>query len=51
MKKVQAAGIEVVGIGIRTTAVKSYYDKHIVLNNLAELPTVVMGQLTKMLLS
>ncbi|QFZ84518.1 hypothetical protein GFK26_17975 [Variovorax paradoxus] len=51
VKKVQAAGIEVVGIGIRTTAVKSYYDKHIVLNNLAELPTVVMGQLTKMLLS
>ena len=51
VRKTQAAGIEVVGIGIRTTSVQTYYDKHIVLNDLAELPSTVMGQLTKMLLA
>ena len=43
--------IEVVGIGIQTHSVASYYPKHVVLNNLASLPTTVVRQLANILLN
>lgn len=43
--------MEVVGIGIQTRAVEEFYPRHVVLNDLAELPTVVMRQLTALLLA
>lgn len=51
VQETERAGIEVVGIGIQTTAVKTYYPKHVVLNNLESLPTTVMAELTKILLA
>jgi len=50
IKKVEASGINIVGIGIMDSAVKDYYRKHIVLNNLEDLPTTVIGQLRRALL-
>ena len=43
------AGIEVIGIGIMTEAVKAYYPKYIVLNDVATLPSTVMGELKRIL--
>jgi cobalamin biosynthesis protein CobT len=45
------SGVEVVGIGILDDSVKSYYDKHVVLSDLNELPTTVVAQLSKVLLA
>lgn len=42
-------GIETVGIGIKTDAVKKIYDDHIVVNNVSDLSTKVFGKLTKIL--
>ena len=42
--------MSVVGIGIESSAVKDYYSKSIVLNDLAELPATVMKQLSELLL-
>lgn len=47
----EAKGVEVVGIGIQTDAVKDFYRRSLVLNNLNELPTTLVGQLTKILLA
>ncbi|MTH61090.1 cobaltochelatase CobT-related protein [Paracoccus litorisediminis] len=43
------AGIETIGIGINTTAVQSYYPRSMVLNNVADLPKTVMGELKRIL--
>lgn len=51
VKDLEGKGVEVVGIGIETDAVKSFYSRHIVLRDLEELPTTVVGQLTKLLLA
>lgn len=45
------SGVEVVGIGIMDKNVERYYRKHVVLNNLADLPTTVVGELSKVLLA
>jgi cobalamin biosynthesis protein CobT len=44
-------GVEVIGIGIQTAAVKSFYPKSVVLNDTAELPARVMAELSKLLLA
>lgn len=47
-KTVQAitkAGVNVVGIGIESNAVATYYPKYMVLNNVSELPVLVMKEL------
>jgi Mg-chelatase subunit ChlD len=44
-------GIEVIGIGIQDGSVRGYYDKHVVLNDLADLPTTVVAELAKVLLA
>ena len=42
-------GIETVGIGIQSDAVKNFYPRHVSLNNIADLPAVVMGELKRIL--
>jgi len=49
VKRVEASGIECIGIGIKNDAVKRYYAKHVVLDNIEELPALVMQQLQKIL--
>ena len=43
-------GFEVVGIGIQTNAVEKYYENHVVLNNLNDLPGQVMQEIKSILL-
>lgn len=43
------SGIETIGIGIQTNAVRSYYDRSLVLNRVEDLPSVVMGELKRIL--
>lgn len=51
VKTLTTAKVEVIGVGIQTTSVKSYYPKNVVINDAAELPTRVMTELTKLLLA
>lgn len=48
---ISKSSIEVLGIGIMDDAVKTYYPKHLVIEKLEDLPTIVMGQLKKFLAS
>jgi cobaltochelatase CobT len=43
-------GIDMVGIGIQSDCVKKFYDKHVVLNNIDDLPFKVMGLVGSLLL-
>lgn len=43
--------VEVIGIGIMDSSVKTFYPRSMVLNNLKELPKAVMGELRRILLS
>lgn len=43
------AGVNVVGIGIESSEVKRFYPKSLVLNNVAELPTIVMKELRSLI--
>ncbi|MBP2498413.1 hypothetical protein ABID82_005099 [Methylobacterium sp. PvP062] len=51
VKAVEARGIETVGIGILTDAPRHYFPKFALLNNAADLPKCVMGELKRILLS
>jgi cobalamin biosynthesis protein CobT len=51
VEQVEKRGIETVGIGILTDAPRHYYPKFALLNNAAELPKCVMGELKRILLS
>lgn len=51
VQNLEKRGIEVIGIGIDTDAVRTYYPRNLVLRNLEALPGAVMGQLTKLLLA
>lgn len=46
----KSQGMEIVGIGIMSSAVKQFYTRHVMLDNIDELPAVVMGQLKHALL-
>ena len=50
IKELTERDIEMIGIGIQSEAVKDYYPKSVVLSRIEDLPTVVIGQLTKLLL-
>lgn len=50
VKKLEASGVEVIGIGLGDDAVKSFYRKSLVLRRVSELPTTLIGELTKLLL-
>ncbi|WP_116141975.1 cobaltochelatase CobT-related protein [Trinickia diaoshuihuensis] len=45
-----ARGIELVGVGVLTDAVESFYPHSVVVSRLAELPSTVLGVLSRMLL-
>lgn len=49
-EKLTKAGIDLVGIGIESTAVARFYDNHLVLNSVTELPGAVMGKLRQILM-
>lgn len=49
VKDIIKEGIECIGIGIKTDAVRKFYDNNVVLNDTNELPNEVMGQLKKIL--
>lgn len=46
----EASGIEVLGIGIETYEVEAFYPKSIVLDDVSELPTKIVSELSAMLL-
>jgi cobaltochelatase CobT len=50
VKLIQKSGTDVVGIGIESNAVASYYAKHVVLNDISALPGTVMSQLKQLLI-
>ena len=45
-----SSGMEIVGIGIASSAVKQFYTRNVVLNDIDSLPAVVMGELKHALL-
>lgn len=45
----ERAGVEVIGVGIESDAVKNFYKRHYVLNDVAALPTFVMRELKTLL--
>ena len=51
VKNAKHMGIEMIGIGIMTTAVKKFYPKSIVLTDIAELPKTVMNELKRILIA
>lgn len=50
VKRIEQAGIDVVGIGICDSAVKQYYSRHIVMNESSELTSRVISELARMLI-
>jgi len=51
VRNVSAAGVKVVGIGIESDAVKSFYPKNIVLHSVEELPAAVIKELRHLLMN
>lgn len=51
VQEVTESGVEVVGVGIQHAGVSAYYPKSVNLTSVAQLPVVVMDQLTKLLLA
>lgn len=47
---IKAAGIECVGIGIQSDAVKRFYPEYVVINNIEDLPKAAMTKLSNILL-
>lgn len=47
--QIEKSGIECVGIGIQTDAVKHFYKNHVIINDIKKLPTEVMGKLSKII--
>jgi len=50
VKQIEDSGINVVGVGIKDPSVSNYYKNHLVLDNVSDLPEVVMGELKKAIL-
>lgn len=51
VKRTVEAGIEVIGIGVCSSAVQNYYPKNIVVYNLVNLPSIVLSTLTEVIMS
>ena len=51
VKKIEKSGTKVIGIGIQSTAVSSYYSKHVIVNKVEDLPRGVITELRTMLLN
>ena len=50
VRKIEKSGMDVVGLGIGTDAVKEYYSQNIVFNDSSEIASHVIGQLSRMLM-
>jgi cobalamin biosynthesis protein CobT len=51
VRNVEASGIDVIGIGIGTSVVEQFYPRNVVVDDIKELPQVVISQLGKLLLA
>ncbi|MEJ8025482.1 cobalamin biosynthesis protein CobT [Acinetobacter baumannii] len=51
VQKIEKSGTKIIGIGIQSTAVRTYYTKNIVVNEVEELPKGVIRELRAMLLA
>lgn len=51
VQKIEKSGTKIIGIGIQSTAVETYYTKNIVVNEVEELPKGVIRELRAMLLA
>lgn len=49
VRECEQSKIDIIGIGINSNAVKAYYKKNVVLNDITKLPTEIMGQLKAIL--
>ena len=50
VREVSSTGMKVVGIGIESDAVRSFYPKNLVLRDVADLPTTVIKELRHLLI-
>lgn len=50
VRRVEASGVDVIGLGIVSDAVEAFYRSHVVLNDVKDLPTTVMKELHRLLL-
>ena len=50
VKDIAASGVRIVGIGIQSEAVKKFYPKSLVIQNVADLPAVVIKELRHLLM-
>lgn len=50
VKDIEKSGIDVLGIGIQSDEVEKFYSKHIILNNVRDLPMQVMGEMKRLLI-
>lgn len=50
VQDVERSGIDVMGIGIADRNAAKYYSKHVVLTEISDLPTTVIGQIKKILM-
>lgn len=50
VQEAEKDGFEIIGVGINSNAVKSYYKNHVVVRNIKKLPEVTMRELEKILL-
>ena len=50
IKNAEGAGMEVVGIGITDDSVRKYYPKCVVIQNVDDLPSAIMGELQRILM-
>lgn len=51
VKSIEKAKVNIIGIGIESSAVRQFYSKHVVINNESELPSLVISRLKGMLLN
>lgn len=49
VRDVEKGGVDVLGIGIQDSSVKNFYSKSVVLNNVSDLPTVVIQRVRQLL--
>lgn len=51
VKRIEAAGVDVIGVGIQHNGPASYYSNSIVVNELSELPVKILGTLKKLIIN
>jgi len=51
VEKIIASGMEVIGIGIHSDAVRHFYPDYVVINNISELPAATMRKLSSIILN